>query len=152
MYEMRMSRVMAVIQVVVMVPSVMVVAVTGSWAAMGVMVVVFAVLLWGVFGMKIRVDVGEDAVRFTAPFYGLDVPLERIDRVELLRDNGLNPGLVNWPVVGRTESPAGVRLNLGGSAALRVTVGGGAQKITTVFRDTATAQACARDLEDARGQ
>lgn len=145
-----MPRVMAVIPAVVLVPSVLMVVVTGSWEGLAVMLLVFAVLLWGVLGMKIRVTVGEDTVTFTAPFYRRDVPLERIDGVDLLRDNGLNPGLVNWPVVGRTDSPSGVRLNLGGSAALQVTAGDGDQKITTVFRDRATARACARDIEDAR--
>jgi hypothetical protein len=141
---------MAAIPVVVLVPTMVMMLVEWSWIVLSVVLVVLSVLLWGVFGMKIRVQVEGGSVTFTAPFYRRAVPVESIDSVELIRDNGLNPGLVNWPVVGRTESRGGVRLNLGGSAALEVAAGQGTQRITTVFEDMATAKACARDIEDAR--
>lgn len=145
-----MPRVLAVIPLVVLAPTVVMMLVEWSWLIFAVVLVVVGVLLWGVFGMRIRVHVGDGSVTFTAPLYRREIPVGSIDSVVLTRDNGLNPGLVNWPVVGRTGSRGGVRLNLGGSAALQVTAGQGTQRVTTVFHDMATARACARDIEDAR--
>lgn len=88
---------------------------------------------------------------FRAPFYRSRVSYGQIDSVEVRRDDGMNPGYVNWPVLGRTRSATGARLNVGSfggaQASLRVSAHGGAWNVTVVFPDVATARECAERIE-----
>ncbi|WP_420100020.1 hypothetical protein [Corynebacterium sp.] len=149
-YEMKMPAVFGVLPPVVLAPSAVGLVATGSWTAGIVVVVLLVVFEWAIFTATVQVSLHEDEVEFRAPFYRRCVPYRQVNSVEVTKDFGLNPGLLNWPVVGRTESRRGVRLNVGGSAALRVSARGGQENITVMFAQMAEARTCARDIEAAR--
>ncbi|MGO4957292.1 hypothetical protein ACTQ49_08470 [Luteococcus sp. Sow4_B9] len=78
-------------------------------------------------GQSIVVEVNSEQgmLRLGAPFYRRSIPLAEITSVTTAPDDGLNRGVVNWFVVGRAQSPQGVRLNTGGSARVDITTATG---------------------------
>jgi hypothetical protein len=74
-------------------------------------------------------------------FYRRSISVGQIDSVTVAPDDGMNHGLLNWPVTGKATSPDGVRLNLGGSAALQIRTTAW-ERYNVVFATNADALAC----------
>ncbi|WP_130839095.1 hypothetical protein [Corynebacterium neomassiliense] len=132
---------MRVIPFVVMLPLWVMVLAVREWSLVLVAAVVLVCLIGLLFFAVVRVRVGGGTVEITGPFYRRRFPVDHIGSVTVAPDDGMNHGLVNWPVIGRATSPEGVRLNLGGSAAVRVTTVTG-ERYTVVFPTDADALAC----------
>lgn len=97
---------------------------------------IVAVSWWASRCMKIKVtrSGSPDVVSISAPFFRTEFPLMDVSDVDVAEDSGQNPGLVNWPVLGKAPSPAGTRLNVGGSAHVALSVGT-ERRYTVVTRD-----------------
>ncbi|RKW71826.1 hypothetical protein [Galactobacter caseinivorans] len=98
--------------------------------------VVVALSWWASRAMKISVTrAGCPAmVSVSAPFFRAGFPLLEVTDVDVAEDSGQNPGLINWPVLGRATSQAGTRLNVGGSAHVALSVGTD-RRYTVITRD-----------------
>lgn len=77
--------------------------------------VLAAIWLWRL--IKISVSVDDQAVTLTGPAWKRVVQRQDVHDVSVAADNGMNLGLVNWPVTAH-ESGSLTRLNVGGSAAV----------------------------------
>lgn len=75
-----------------------------------------AAVWWCVFA-KITAAVEGQTVMLSGPFWKRSLQLGELHSVEVSGDSGMNPGLVNWPVVS-LERGTLVRLNMGGSAVV----------------------------------
>lgn len=64
------------------------------------------------------VDRDSGTLTIHAPFYERTIWLADLASVTAAPDDGMNVGLVNWFVTGRPQSASGVRINVGGKAAL----------------------------------
>lgn len=118
-----------------------------SLAALAVLVVL---LQAGFLRARLRVEVdrGAAVVRLRGPLYAREVPLADLARVEVRDDGGQQHGWLNWPVSGRAASRGGVRLTLGGSAAVVLRTRDG-RRWTVVTEDRAQAERIAADLQAA---
>ena len=83
-------------------------------------------------------DPAAGVLRLRAPLYSREVPLGPLATVEVQDDVGPGVSFVNWSVTGRARSRRGVRIDLGGTAALVLTTHEG-QRFTVVTPDAATA-------------
>ena len=101
-----------------------------------VVVPVFCFCVWTALGMKIVVEraASSEKIYIRTLFYSAELVASDITDVEVKPDDGMNPGFINWPVVGKTRSRSGIRINMGGSAHVRFTHGQGEQ-FTIVARD-----------------
>lgn len=106
-----------------------------------IVVVVLVFTVWVAFSSRLTVRVGRRTVDLSGTFYRRSIPVDLIAEVTVTPDDGMNHGLLNWPVTGRATSAGGVRLNLGGSAALRIATMTG-ERYAVVFAGTADALAC----------
>lgn len=116
MFEIRPTGRMKSLVLVLVFASAIAVAVTRSWLVLAICAaVVLLVAVWWCFFAKISLTVTPGRIRILAPLYSRTVELGSDTEVSLKTDDGVNHGLVNWPVTGRASSPAGLRLNMGGS-------------------------------------
>lgn len=119
---------------------------TESWATWIALAAILLLGAWYAWGARIAVTVDDEAVRFRAPLYSREIPLSALAEVTVTPDDGMNPGLLNWPAVPVREGATRlIRLNLGGAAAVtcRTQDGSGVQ---LVVRDLATAERIADKL------
>lgn len=90
--------------------------------AMGASIIVALVVLavWWLHWAVIRITVTPDEVRFSAPFHRS--VLERRDIVEsiVLGTDDFAISGFDWVTTGRPKAPGGIKLTLGGPAAIRV--------------------------------
>ena len=73
---------------------------------------------WAAWGCTVRITVDDTTVSLVAPLWSREIPLESIESVQVIPDDGSNRGWINWIV---TKSRAGVRINAGGTAAVVIT-------------------------------
>ncbi|RRD60325.1 hypothetical protein [Leucobacter sp. OH1287] len=128
-------------------------AVTRSWLVLAICAaVVLLVTVWWCFFAKISLTVTPGRIRILAPLYSRTVELGSDTEVSLKTDDGVNHGLVNWPITGRVSSPAGLRLNMGGSGTAVTVRGAAGELVTVVFCDSAAAQDYADTVKEAAGR
>lgn len=122
-------------------PTILLAIVVREPAVQLIVVVILLFVVWAAVGVRLTVSVGKKTVDVAGTFYRRSIPVGQIDTVTVAPDDGMNHSLLNWPVTGRAVSPAGVRLNLGGSAALqiRTTVG---ERYNVVFATNTEALEC----------
>lgn len=140
-FTVRPTPVMKVVPFIVMVPVILVAVVSNAPVAQLVVVVILLFAIWASVGARLTVGVGKETVDVAGTFYRRSIPLGLIETVTVVPDDGMNHGLLNWPVTGLAISPEGVRLNLGGHAALRIATTTG-ERYTVVFATNAGALAC----------
>lgn len=139
-FEVRTPTEFRIIPFVILMPSLMAILVEPVWQVIVPVVGVLALLIWAVFAAGISVRVGEETVEITGPFYRRSIPVDEIGEVSFHREDSSDHSLLNWPVVGKASSPAGVRLSLGGTLAARIrTTGRDTYKVFFPSRDTADA-------------
>lgn len=143
-FSVRPSPAMKAIPFAVVAPAILVAVVVRETAVQLIVVVVLLFVVWAAVGPRLTVSVGRETVDVAGIFYRRSVPVWQIESVTVAPDDGMNHGLLNWPVTGRARSPEGVRLNLGGSAALQITTTAG-ERYNVVFPTNADALAC-RDV------
>ncbi|WP_140400716.1 hypothetical protein [Gulosibacter sp. 10] len=98
--------------------------------------------LWWACLASNRCEVAGDEVRLSGPLWRRRIPLDAIRSIQVVADDGLNHGLLNWPVV---SVPGGVRLNMGGRAAVRFLDRRG-RRVEFVTADRAAAERLAAAL------
>lgn len=89
--------------------------------------------------IELRADPAEGMLRLRAPLFSREVPLASLAAVDVLDDVDRGTSYINWPVSGRARSRRGVRLDLGGAAALVLTTHDG-RRFTVVTADRAAAE------------
>lgn len=99
--------------------------------------------------IELTVDPAAGALRLRAPLYSRTVPLGSLATVEVQDDVGPGVAFLNWPVAGRARSRRGVRIDLGGTAALVLTTHDG-QRFTVVTPDAEQASALQAMVEAVR--
>ena len=77
-----------------------------------------ALIGWAAWGCTVRITVDGTTVSLVAPLWSREIPLDSIESVQVIPDDGRNRGWINWIV---TKSGAGVRINAGGTAAVVIT-------------------------------
>ena len=130
-----------VIPFIILMPSMVAVLVEPVWPVIVVVVGILALLIWAAFIARVWVRVGEENVDIAGPFYRRTIPVGDIDDVVLHREDAGDHSLVNWPVVGRATTPAGVRLSMGGTLGPRIATTAG-ETYTVFLSSTADAEAC----------
>jgi hypothetical protein len=130
-----------VIPFIILMPSMVAILVEPTWPVIVVVVGILALLVWAAFAARVSVRVGEGHVDIAGPFYRRTIPVDAVDDVVLHRENVGDHSLINWPVVGRATSPAGVRLSLGGTLGPRIVTAAG-ETYTVFLSSTADAEAC----------
>ena len=94
---------------------------------------------WAAWGCTVRITVDGTTVSLVAPLWSREIPLDSIESVQVISDNGHNRGWINWIV---TKSRAGVRINAGGTAAVVITAR--AETYTIVCPTPEQARLCAQ--------
>lgn len=94
---------------------------------------------WAAWGCTVRITVDGTTVSLVAPLWSREIPLDSIESVQVIPDNGHNCGWINWIV---TKSRAGVRINAGGTAA--VVIAACAETYTIVCPTPEQARLCAQ--------
>ncbi|WP_417287491.1 hypothetical protein [Corynebacterium variabile] len=112
-YSVRPAPAMGAVLLAVVAPAILLAIVVREPAVQLIVVVVLLFVVWAAVGPRLTVSVGEETVDVAGIFYRRSIPVGQIDSVTVAPDDGMNHGLLNWPVTGRATSPAGVRLNLG---------------------------------------
>lgn len=140
-FSVRPSQAMKAVPFAVVVPAILLAVVVREPAVQLLVVVVLLFVIWAAFGLRLTVSVGKETIDVAGTFYRRSIPVGQIDSVTVAPDDGMNHGLLNWPVTGRAASPDGVRLNLGGSAALRIRTTAG-ERYNVVFDTNAGALEC----------
>ena len=140
-YSVRPAPAMGAVLLAVVAPAILLAIVVREPAVQLIVVVVLLFVVWAAVGPRLTVSVGEETVDVAGIFYRRSMPVGQIDSVTVAPDDGMNHGLLNWPVTGRATSPDGVRLNLGGSAALQIRTKEG-ERYNVVFATNADALAC----------
>ncbi|MCD7101828.1 hypothetical protein [Pseudoclavibacter sp. 13-3] len=103
-----------------------IVAMTLDGGAIGLMVSVAVVVAlglvtwWWLRWTVIRVRIQPHEVRLAAPFYRASVHIADISQTAVVDDATLDRSGFDWVVMGRPRDRSGVRLNLGGVAALQM--------------------------------
>ncbi|MFJ2352267.1 hypothetical protein ACTXJG_17060 [Glutamicibacter arilaitensis] len=87
------------------------------WGFYLVAVALIFAVMWCWRLARITVTVDDQAVILTGPAWKRVVPLQDVHEVSVSTDNGMNLGLVNWPVTTH-EHGSLTRLNMGGTAAV----------------------------------
>ena len=103
------------------------------------LVVVLALCLIGGFGMRISVERQDQSITLRAPLYRRSFTAGQVSNIQVGEDPGANPGWINWPVLGRAAAPAGIRINVGGSAKVAFTLDDG-ERFTIVVADGSQAK------------
>lgn len=103
-----------------------------------------AAAAWWSLVAKVTAVVGEDTITLGGPFWTRTLPRKDVSRVSVDVDNGLNQGLVNWPVTS-LERRTLTRLNMGGAAAVSFAAAG--HRYQFVLADRRSAQQLAAALE-----
>ena len=87
--------------------------------------------------IELAADPAAGVLRLRAPLYSRELPLDSLATVEVQDDVGPGVAYINWPVTGRARSRRGVRIDLGGTAALEVIdpATGAALRIAGVAKD-----------------
>ena len=98
-----------------------------------------ALIGWAAWGCTVRITVDDTTVSLVAPLWSREIPLESIESVQVIPDDGRNRGWINWIV---TKSRAGVRINAGGTAA--VVIAARAETYTVVCPTPEQARLCAQ--------
>ena len=140
-FSVRPAPAMKAIRFAVVAPAILLAIVVREPAVQLIVVVVLLFVVWAAVGPRLTVSVGQETVDVAGIFYRRSIPVGQIDSVTVAPDDGMNHGLLNWPVTGRATSPAGVRLNLGGSAALQIRTTAG-ERYNVVFPTNAEALEC----------
>ncbi|MGL3806360.1 hypothetical protein ACSYDW_09710 [Paeniglutamicibacter sp. R2-26] len=104
--------------------------------------VVAAIWLWRL--VKISVSVDDQTVTLTGPAWKRIVQRQDVHDVSVEADNGMNPGILNWPVITH-ERGSLTRLNVGGSAAVTFSDSSG-HRYQFVFSNRQDADMAARTL------
>ena len=94
---------------------------------------------WAAWGCTVRITVNGTTVSLVAPLWSREIPLDSIESVQVISDDGHNRGWINWIV---TKSRAGVRINAGGTAA--VVIAARAETYTVVCPTPEQARLCAQ--------
>jgi len=111
-------------------------------------IVLTIVAIWWIKFARIRIVINNRQLEIFAPLYYREIEKSQITDANVHDDQGYNHGLVNWPVTGNRRSVTGVRINMGGKAALRIqTENLGIYQI--VFADKHTALACLAHIKTA---
>lgn len=98
-----------------------------------------ALIGWAAWGCTVRITVDDTTVSLVAPLWSREIPLDSIESVQVIPDDGRNHGWINWIV---TKSRAGVRINAGGTAAVVITAR--AETYTIVCPTPEQARLCAQ--------
>ena len=98
-----------------------------------------ALIGWAAWGCTVRITVDDTTVSLVAPLWSREIPLDSIESVQVIPDDGRNRGWINWIV---TKSRAGVRINAGGTAAVVITAR--AETYTIVCPTPEQARLCAQ--------
>ncbi|WP_311166665.1 hypothetical protein [Corynebacterium matruchotii] len=101
--------------------------------------VALALIGWAAWGCTVRITVDDTTVSLVAPLWSREIPLDSIESVQVIPDDGRNRGWINWIV---TKSRAGVRINAGGTAAVVITAR--AETYTIVCPTPEQARLCAQ--------
>lgn len=140
-FTVRPAPAMKAVPFAVMVPAIVLAVAVREPAVQLIVVVILLFAVWATVGVRLTVGVGTRTVDVAGTFYRRSIPVDLIDSVTVAPDDGMNHGLLNWPVTGRATSSGGVRLNLGGSAAVKIATTTG-ERYTVVFATNADALAC----------
>ena len=108
-------------------------------AALVAYLAALALIGWAAWGCTVRITVDDTTVSLVAPLWSREIPLENIESVQVILDDGRNRGWINWIV---TKSRAGVRINAGGTAAVVITAR--AETYTIVCPTPEQARLCAQ--------
>ncbi len=98
-------------------------------------------LVWAAFTACASVRIGEGSIDVAGPSYRRSIPVDEIVEVSFHREDASDHSLLNWAVVGKASSPAGVRLSLGGMLAAQILTTGG-DNCKVFFASRGTADAC----------
>ena len=63
-----------------------------------------ALIGWAAWGCTVRITVDDTTVSLVAPLWSREIPLDSIESVQVIPDDGRNRGWINWIV---TKSRAG---------------------------------------------
>ncbi|GAA5226770.1 DUF3093 family protein [Paeniglutamicibacter antarcticus] len=107
----------ALILAILAVILVVVAAIESLWGFYLVAVSLILAAAWCWRLAQITVVVDDRAVTLTGPAWKRVIPRQDVHEVSVAPDNGMNLGLVNWPVTTH-EHGSLTRVNMGGSAAV----------------------------------
>lgn len=94
---------------------------------------------WWLWVARVEVTITHDTVRVTAPAYRRVISRTSLTGVSVARDDGMNPSILNWPVVPlRSGDTTLIRVNMGGAAAVTCHTSEGSD-IQVVVKDFDTA-------------
>ncbi|MDM7989039.1 hypothetical protein [Arthrobacter sp. zg-Y877] len=93
---------------------------------------------WWCFLARITVAVDQQSVTLRGPLWKRSIQRVNVQDVTVAKDNGLNTGLVNWPVT-RHRHGSLTRLNMGGAGAVTFSDAGG-HRYQVVLADVASAE------------
>lgn len=88
-----------------------------NWGIYPVAALLALAAVWQWWLAKITINVEDQLVMLTGPAWKRIVQRQYVQEVSVTPDNGMNLGLVNWPVT-KHEHGSLTRLNMGGSAAV----------------------------------
>ncbi|MGO2003535.1 hypothetical protein [Arthrobacter rhombi] len=92
-------------------------AIDSIWGAYPLVVGLLFAAVWQWRLAKITVRIDDQSVILTGPVWRRVVSRQNVHDISVADDNGMNPGLVNWPVTSHEHGTL-TRLNMGGSAAV----------------------------------
>ncbi|WP_297006229.1 hypothetical protein [uncultured Corynebacterium sp.] len=130
-----------IIPFVILIPSMVGILAAPVWQVIVPIVAVLLLLVWASFTARVSVRVGKDAVEVRGPFYRRTIPVAKFAEVTVHREGAADHSWLNWPVVGRATSPAGVRMSLSGTVGARIRTTAG-EKYTVFLATPAEAEAC----------
>ncbi|MCQ1946735.1 hypothetical protein [Arthrobacter sp. zg-Y1116] len=93
---------------------------------------------WWCFLARITVAVDQQYVTLRGPLWKRSIQRRNVQDIAVARDNGLNTGLVNWPVT-RHGRGSLTRLNMGGAGAVTFSDAGG-HRYQVVLADLPSAE------------
>lgn len=130
------------VRLTLIIPGVAIIAVLVAyfhWTPPTIVAALAALIGWAAWGCTVRITVDGITVSLVAPLWSREIPLDSIESVQVIPDDGHNRGWVNWIV---TKSRTGVRINAGGTAA--VVIAARAETYTIVCSTPEQARLCAQ--------
>ncbi|WP_052492560.1 hypothetical protein [Leucobacter komagatae] len=97
------------------------------------------VACWWLWAARIEITITNHTLRVTAPAYRRSISRTSLTGVSVARDDGMNPSILNWPVVPlRSGDTTLIRVNMGGTAAVTCHTSEGSD-VQVVVNDIETA-------------